>query len=211
MRSVQKRAVRLPEGRRKVCVVHRRRGERKEDGGRKSVLGFLSAPLPQLFAPFPAGLAKMPGQLGMGIWPLKVIAPSKASTSLLQSIQRRSSGGSPVAADFLIDSGADRTVFSAALLARLRLPAKSTQPGFTLSGIGGTSEFVLVTTVMEFTRDDGGPVRVRGEFAGFTDPIAIDLSILGHDVLNNFDLIISRRRNEILLLAPRHQCRIEGD
>lgn len=66
MRSVQKRAVRLPEGRRKVCIVHRRRGERKEDGGRKSVLGFLSALLPQLFAPFPAGLAKMPGQLGIG-------------------------------------------------------------------------------------------------------------------------------------------------
>ena len=66
-----------------------------------------------------------------------------------------------------------------------------------------------MTTVMEFIRDDGGPVRVRGEFAGFTDPTATDLSVLGRDVLDNFDLIISRRRNEILLLAPRHQYRIE--
>jgi hypothetical protein len=64
---------------------------------------------------------------------------------------------------------------------------------------------------MEFTRDDGGPVRVRGEFAGFTNPTATDLSVLGRDLLDNFDLIISRRRNEILLLAPKHQYRIERD
>ena len=119
--------------------------------------------------------------------------------------------GGLVAADFLLDSGADRTVFCAALLERWRLSAISARPGFSLSGIGGTSEFVLVTTVLEFTRDDGGPVRVRGEFAGFTDPAATDLSVLGRDVLDNFDLIVSRRRNEILLLAPRHQYRIKGD
>ncbi len=59
-------------------------------------------------------------------------------------------------------------------------------------------------------RDDGGPVRVRGEFAGFTDPTAKDLSILGRDVLDHLDLVLSRRRSEIFLLAPRHQYRIEG-
>ena len=117
--------------------------------------------------------------------------------------------GIAITANFLIDSGADRTVFSAALLERLELPAKNALPDFTLSGIGGTSAFVLVTTVIEFIRNDGGPVRVRGEFAGFTDPTATDLSVLGRDVLDNFDLVISRRRNEILLLAPRHQYRIE--
>jgi hypothetical protein len=117
--------------------------------------------------------------------------------------------GAPRSDDFLIDSGADRTVFSAALLQRLRLPTKEAQPDFILSGIGGTSQFVLVTTVIEFIRDGGGSVRVRGEFAGFTDPTATDLSVLGRDVLDNFDLLISRRRNEILLLAPRHQYRIE--
>lgn len=117
--------------------------------------------------------------------------------------------GSPVPESFLLDSGADRTVLSAVLVTRLRLPTRSAPPGFTLSGIGGTSAFVLVTTVVEFLRDDGGPVRVRGEFAGCTDPTATDLSILGRDVLDHFDLVLSRRRNEILLLAPRHQYRIE--
>jgi Aspartyl protease len=117
--------------------------------------------------------------------------------------------GSPVPENFLIDSGADRTVLSAVLVTHLRLSVQSAPPGFTLSGIGGTSAFVLVTTVVEFISDDGRPVRVRGKFAGFTDPTTTDLSILGRDVLDHFDLILSRRRSEILLLAPRHQYRIE--
>lgn len=120
-----------------------------------------------------------------------------------------SGADSEIADDFLIDSGADRTVLSAALIGQLRLPAGSTPPGLTLSGIGGTSDFVLVTTAIEFVRDDGGRVRIHGEVAGFTDPAATDLSVLGRDVLDHFDLIISRRRNEVLLLAPRHHYRIE--
>ena len=119
--------------------------------------------------------------------------------------------GRPIAENFLIDSGADRTVFSQALLTRLRLPTTSASTGVTLSGIGGASAFVVVTTAVEFLRDDGGAVRVRGEFAAFTDPTATDLSVLGRDVLDNFDLIISRRRNEILLLAPTHQYRVDPE
>ena len=118
--------------------------------------------------------------------------------------------GRPVTDDFLIDSGADRTVLSATLMVQLRLPTRSAQPGLAPSGIGGESAFVVVTTVLEFLREDGGPVRVRGEVAGFIDPTATDLSILGRDVLDHFDVLISRRRNEIWLLAPRHGYRIES-
>ena len=89
--------------------------------------------------------------------------------------------GISVADDFLIDTGADRTVFSAGLT-RLGLLTRAAQPDFTLSGIGGASAFVCVTTVVEFVRDDGGPARVHGEFAGFIDPTATDLSVLGRDV-----------------------------
>jgi Aspartyl protease len=119
--------------------------------------------------------------------------------------------GTLASENFLIDSGADRTVLSAVLLARLQLPTQSADPGVTLSGIGGTSGFVLVTTVIALMRDDGGLVRIRGEFAGFTDPKALDMSILGRDVLDNFDLIIGRHRNDILLLAPRHRYRIDRE
>ena len=42
-------------------------------------------------------------------------------------------------------------------------------------------------------------------------PTATDLSILGRDVLNHFDVILSRRNNEVLLLAPNHRYRVEGE
>ena len=67
---------------------------------------------------------------------------------------------------------------------------------------------MLVDHVLELTRDDGGPAHIRGEFAAFIDPTATDLSILGRDVLYHFDVILSRR-NEVLLLAPNHQYRVE--
>ena len=75
--------------------------------------------------------------------------------------------GNPVAEDFLVDSGADRTVLSAAVLERLHLPVRRGQSSLALSGIGGESAFVLVNTVIVMIRDDGGAVRIRGEVAGF--------------------------------------------
>jgi Aspartyl protease len=113
--------------------------------------------------------------------------------------------GQPVNRRFLVDSAADRTVFSAALLGDLQLPTQPPPPALTFQGIGGVSPFVVVTTALELAREDGGLARVRGQFAAFTDPLATDLSILGRDVLDHFDVILSRRRNEVLLLAPNHQ------
>jgi hypothetical protein len=110
--------------------------------------------------------------------------------------------------DFLIDSGADRSVFAASLARRLRLPGDQPPPELSLLGIGGDTPFVLVNTGIEFVRDDGGTAIVRGVFAAFTDAQATDLSILGRDVLDNFDVILSRRRDEVLLLAPNHQYQV---
>jgi hypothetical protein len=109
---------------------------------------------------------------------------------------------------FLLDLGADRTVFSAGLLSDLQVLGNHHPPGMTLQGISGSAPFVLLTSVIEFTRDDGGPARVRGEFAAFTDPRSADMSVLGRDVLNNFDVIASRPCNEILLLAPNHHYQV---
>ncbi len=111
---------------------------------------------------------------------------------------------------FLIDSGADRTVFSAHLLEILSFPASEAPDRSILQGIGGVGESVIVKTVVVLTRDDGGKVFMRGEFAAFTDPSATDQSILGRDILFHFDVILSRRRNEVLLLAPNHQYRVES-
>jgi hypothetical protein len=40
------------------------------------------------------------------------------------------------------------------------------------------------------------------------DPAASDLCVLGRDVTDNFDLILSRRRDEVLLLAPAHYYQV---
>ncbi|MGP0063908.1 MAG: hypothetical protein ACLQGP_09970 [Isosphaeraceae bacterium] len=93
--------------------------------------------------------------------------------------------------EFLIDIGADRTVFSTFLLRKLGFPITPSPEGLVLEGVGGGCGFVAMKTVVELTHDSGGPARIRGEFAAFTNPTATDLSILGRDVLNCFDLIVS--------------------
>lgn len=115
----------------------------------------------------------------------------------------------PITDDFLIDTGADRTVFNATLAASLNLAVRTPQTGYALGGIGGASNFGLVATALEFPREGGGFATVRGEFAVFTNESPADLNILGRDVLDHFDLIFSRRRDEILFLSQRHRYLIE--
>jgi hypothetical protein len=79
---------------------------------------------------------------------------------------------------FLIDSGADRTAFSATFLHELQLSVGEPPAGMALAGVGGITSFALVRATTEFTRNDGDTVRVNGEFAAFTDRRATDLSIL---------------------------------
>jgi hypothetical protein len=105
---------------------------------------------------------------------------------------------------FLVDSGADRTVFSADFLHELQLTVQAPASGEALRGVGGAAASVLLDTALVLMTDDGRPVTLRGEFAAFTDPRATELSILGRDVLDTFDVIISRRRDEVLLLAQAH-------
>jgi hypothetical protein len=119
-----------------------------------------------------------------------------------------SADGGLVEEDFLVDNCADCTVLSAGLLKKLQLPIKPGPQNVTLKGISGAGNYVIVTTVIEFLQADGGPARIRGDMAAFTDPTATDLSILGRDVLNHFDVIISRRRDEVLLLAGDHNYHV---
>jgi len=61
--------------------------------------------------------------------------------------------GRPIPEGFLVDSGTDRMVLSAAVLERLHLLMRRGQPGLTLSGIGGESAFVLVRMALVFVRE----------------------------------------------------------
>jgi hypothetical protein len=120
----------------------------------------------------------------------------------------RATDGRMEAEDFLVDSGADRTVFSASLLEKLGFPAVPAPAGLTLEGVGGESEFVLVNTSVRIHSDDGGGANMHGEFAAFIEVSATEMSILAREILDHFDVILSRRRNEVLLLTKEHSYRV---
>ena len=122
--------------------------------------------------------------------------------------QLQTAYGPKITEQFLVDSGADRTVLSPALFEQLQLPAESPPADFQLHGVAGAVPFVLIGCAIELSRDDGGPATVRGKFAAFTSPGATDVSVLGRDVLNNFDVILSRRNDEVILLAGPHRYRV---
>jgi Aspartyl protease len=118
------------------------------------------------------------------------------------AIDVTTAAGATVEEAFLVDSGADATAFSADLLATLGGATAQAAAGVSIAGVGGLQAYVQVQATLNLRRTDGGTATVQASFAAFTDPKATDFSILGRDVLDHFDLILSRKRAELLLLAP---------
>jgi hypothetical protein len=110
---------------------------------------------------------------------------------------------------FLLDSGADRTVFDASLFYLLAPLALPEEQSLQLGGIGGEVESQFVQTALAFARDDGKQIKVNGTFAVFTKMASSDISILGRDVTNNFDVIYSYPQREVLLLAAPHTYSVQ--
>jgi len=110
---------------------------------------------------------------------------------------------------FLLDAGADRTVFSADLLALLRPLQSSSTEQIHLSGVGGMVGSITVETVISFIRDDGRVATVRGQFAVFTEGESAELSVLGRDVTNNFSVIYDYPNRAVALLALPHYYEIK--
>jgi hypothetical protein len=109
----------------------------------------------------------------------------------------------------LLDAGADRTVFDASflsLLSPLVIPGAQTPQ---LGGVGGKVGAVFVQTRLSFLRDDGKRVIVQGPFGVFTELTSSDVSVLGRDVTNNFDVLYSYPQRQVVLLAPPHNYQVQ--
>lgn len=107
---------------------------------------------------------------------------------------------------FVLDAGADRTVFSADFFSLLRpLQITESDPS-SLVGVGGEAGSITIEAAIAFTRDDGRPVSVHGTFCVFTDSTSADLSVLGRDVTNNFSVTYDYPSQMVVLLAPPHYC-----
>lgn len=119
------------------------------------------------------------------------------------------SDGSWVETPFLVDTGADRTVFSAAVLWTLGL--QPIVPQERLAGLGGLAESVVVETQIRLTRETASTVVFRGQFTAVTEVEALDASVLGRDITALFAVIVDQLGDIICLLKQRHRYVIEQD
>jgi hypothetical protein len=111
-----------------------------------------------------------------------------------------------VRAPFLLDTGADRTVLSAAILRLLGLSAEVSPDR--IGGLGGLVSAVSVETSVRLTRDGSRQVVFRGQFAAVTDLEALDTCMLGRDITGLFAVIVDQPTNVVCLLRERHRYSI---
>lgn len=115
--------------------------------------------------------------------------------------------GSWQRAEFLVDTGADRTVLSAPILTALGLQPLATQEG--IGGLGGRVHSVVVETQIRFTHEVLSKVSFRGRYAAVTELEALDMSVLGRDITGLFAVIVDQPSEVVCLLGQRHRYRIE--
>ena len=111
---------------------------------------------------------------------------------------------------FLLDGGADRTVFSARFLHWLNHLQVVKPAQEQLAGVGGQANTLTIQTAIGFYRDTGRPITVQGTFCVFTDSESADLSVLGRDVTNNFSVIYDYPDQLVALLAKPHYYEIKS-
>lgn len=110
------------------------------------------------------------------------------------------------AAELLVDTGADRRVFSSNVLKLLQLAVE--EPRGRIGGIGGAAESVELQTRIRLSRDDGQKAILRGQFAACVDEHMLDMSVLGRDVLELFADIVDRPGDTIALIGQQHRYSI---
>jgi predicted aspartyl protease len=111
--------------------------------------------------------------------------------------------------EFLVDTGADRTVFSAVTLAKLSLQHLTAQEG--ISGLGGRAESVTVETQIRLSRENFGKVVFRGQYAAVTELDSLDIDVLGRDINGLLIVIVDRPGDVVCMLGQRHRYSIEHD
>lgn len=117
--------------------------------------------------------------------------------------------GSWVKCPFLVDTGADRTVLTAAVLAQLGLHPITSDDG--ISGLGGRAESVVIETQIRLSRENSSKVLFRGQYAAVTEIKSLDTCVLGRDITGLFAVIIDQARNLVCMLSQRHHYTIHSD
>jgi hypothetical protein len=115
--------------------------------------------------------------------------------------------GQLVPLSLLLDTGADFTVVGynvAQSLSAFLMP--QSLPGAV--GVGGTAPIALLNAVLVFSTADGRQAGFRGPIQALAAPAAVEFSVLGRDIIDRFELVYSRPRGLIALVAPPHTALI---
>jgi hypothetical protein len=75
-------------------------------------------------------------------------------------------------------------------------------------GVGGTAPIALLNAVLVFSTADGRQAGFRGPIQALAAPAAVDFSVLGRDIIDRFELVYSRPRGLIALVALPHTALI---
>jgi hypothetical protein len=118
-----------------------------------------------------------------------------------------SAGGLWIGTPFLMDTGADRTVLTAAALELLGLSGEASPDR--IGGLGGVVRSVSVQTKIRLTRESGAKVHFRGEFTAVTELQALDMCILGRDITGLFAVIVDLPNDVVCLVRERHRYVME--
>jgi hypothetical protein len=68
---------------------------------------------------------------------------------------------------------------------------------------------VIVETRLRLTREDAGKVVFRGQYAAVTELTALDISVLGRDIIGLFAVIVDWPHDVVCVVGQRHRYTIE--
>jgi predicted aspartyl protease len=114
----------------------------------------------------------------------------------------QTAAGEWLEAPFLVDTGADRTVFSAAIASMLGVSSSATP--HQLMGVGGVSDSVLLQTALRLTTEAGTKAVFQGQFPAFIALESLDICVIGRDITNLFAVVVDRPREVVCLIGQRH-------
>jgi hypothetical protein len=118
----------------------------------------------------------------------------------------RAADRSWVPTEFLADTGADQTTLTTLVWSALGL--ESAGDAGRVSGLGGLASATLVESALRLYDTSGRPVVINTPFLALTDPSALDMSVLGRDLMNLFALIVDRPGKRVCLLGQNHSYRV---
>lgn len=111
-------------------------------------------------------------------------------------------GGLQFAISLLIDTGADITLLAPDVAQQLSTVVQPMPTAVTVGGIGGTEQVYELAVDLLIPTTSGQRAHIRGPLPVLLTPGALELSVIGRNLLDTFTLIYSRPQGRILLLSP---------